>query len=87
MKQFHMSFVLFLFLVFLWCHAPGLALWEPDTKWEWHVEHIGIKDVVTLATGSIEKPSELPFLLLGHFRVSDTVNPNEDDVYKRQHKH
>jgi hypothetical protein len=43
--------------------------------------------VVTLATGSIEKPSELPFLLLGHFRVSDTINPNEDDVYKRQHKH
>lgn len=82
-----MSFVLFSFLVFLWCHEPVLALWEPDTKWEWHVEHMDIKDVVTLATRNILMPSELPFLLLGHFRVSDTVNTGEYDVYKRQHKH
>lgn len=36
-----------------------------------------IKDVVTLATGSLLKPSELPFLLLGHFRVSDTANTGD----------
>lgn len=48
-----MASCFFVLFVFLWCHAPELDLWEPDTKWEWHVEHMDIKDVVTLATGSI----------------------------------